>query len=165
VNKVAPVVVVCTLLALFTSFFVQEAKLLEAPSRGGEAEVTCAGEGCSGLDPYTTGCAASFYTLRSLDDSSGLLRVELEYSVLCGTKWTQAYWLDQVSRPLGANIIRRRGSDGGEEVFHYWSDGGGSWWVNTDQIWSPDNPADACAYAAQVGTGDAYPGVCVFEEW
>ena len=51
------------------------------------AFVRCSGNGCNGDDPYATGCGSSFYVVAEVEVKN--LGVELEYSPLCQTNWTQ----------------------------------------------------------------------------
>ncbi len=148
------------LLALLFVFCSQGTALAAVRGPYRAATVSCSAEACTGLDPYATGCADPFWTAQAQDISNGQLRVELEYSPLCQSFWTQAYWLDGIGRPLGANVVQRVGAK--ETVLSYWSDGG-SWWIDTDQVWAAsDASVFACAYAAQRGI-NAYPGICIQE--
>src|SRR5438105_3130761 len=64
------------------------------------AQVTCSGNGCNGLNPQTTGCAASAYTVLTAVFSNA--SVELRYSRTCQTNWGRV-----ISR-VGANFLSIR---------------------------------------------------------
>src|SRR5450432_1541483 len=75
--------------------------------------VLCSGSGCNHLDPYTTRCAASMYTVTTAYLKTGSLtgRVELEYSTVCQTNWDQIYRGNGVEFLSGC-VIRNPGPDG-----------------------------------------------------
>lgn len=53
----------------------------------------CSGTGCRGLDPSTSGCSASAYTVAGWADVSGTngtVRNELRYSTSCVSNWSRA---------------------------------------------------------------------------
>lgn len=100
----------------------------------------CFGNACNGLDPYTSGCSASFYEVAGVTAEN--LRVELEYSSLCGTNWTQVYRLDHRPGYVSGCVIREAGSDGGTLGLCYFSHS--FWWINTDMVYAPHNLAQAC---------------------
>lgn len=108
------------------------------------ASTTCVGSRCMGTDPYTTRCAASGSVVTFAE--SYPLRIELLYSPVCQTNWTQAYWLDGAARTgWGASIQRFSGPDGRELYELYWTPNA-QWWINTNQYYAPQNKAQSCLY-------------------
>jgi hypothetical protein len=55
--------------------------------------VTCSGNGCNGLDPEQTRCAAGAYTVRVSGGTVSFRTgyVELRYSPTCGTNWARVF--------------------------------------------------------------------------
>ena len=105
---------------------------------------TCSGNGCNYTDPYTSGCAANFWTVQGVWAPDGSTYLELEWSPLCGTNWTQLY----NANPWGAvtwlyaAVNRAAGPDGPAIWTRYYS--ANYSWINSDQLWAPDNLAEAC---------------------
>lgn len=64
------------------------------------AQVTCSGNGCNGLNPQTAGCAASAYTVLTATFSDAF--VQLRYSRTCQTNW------GRVLSRKGANFLSIR---------------------------------------------------------
>jgi len=48
----------------------------------------CSGAGCNGLDPQTTGCGGSAYTVASFNFDNGAVTALLRYSTWCHANWT-----------------------------------------------------------------------------
>lgn len=117
--------------------------------------VTYSGNTCNWRDPYQTGCAQSGSPVAS--NSSGALLVELEWSPICHTNWTQAYWFGSNQPSLVLTIQRLAGQDGGYLFDNYWGNGNSFWW-NTNQFYAPHNKAIACVYYATQSAQD--PGLC-----
>lgn len=140
-------------LVLGTLFFLAPARAAFAASGTPHeaAVVTCSKNGCNNLDPYQTGCASGGYK-RVAAVSDLWVRVELEYSFTCGTNWTQVYRLDGHVGYAAGCVARQPGPDGGPLSTCYHSNQYA--WINTNQVWAPDNVAQAC------GNGGIGMGVC-----
>jgi hypothetical protein len=111
--------------------------------------VTCSKSGCNNTDPYATGCASN------TDPSSkkyithvvaGDAFVWLVYSPACGTNWTEldTTYDDHVEYFYG-QINRASGPDGGTLSYSYSSSS--YTWLNTNQVYAPNNQAQACGAA------------------
>lgn len=109
---------------------------------------TCSGNGCNGLDPYSTGCAASMYTV-AVASVGNIGRVELEYSAICQTNWGQIY--GNGVEYLAGCVVRKAGSDGPVASKCYSSTRYS--WINTNMLWSPHNLDDASGCLVEICRG------------
>jgi Protein of unknown function (DUF2690) len=109
---------------------------------------TCSGNGCNGLDPYSTGCAASMYTIVVASVGS-IGHVELEYSTICQTNWDQIY--GNGVEYLAGCVVRKAGPDGPVASKCYSSTQYS--WINTNMLWSPHNLDDASGCLMEICRG------------
>lgn len=116
------------------------------------AAVLCSGTGCNHRDPYSTGCAASMYTVATAYLNAGAItgRVELEYSSVCQTNWDQMYSGNGVEFLAGC-VARKAGPDGPADGDCYSSTQHS--WIDTDMLWSPHNVDDAGACFVELCRG------------
>lgn len=112
----------------------------------------CSGSGCNHRDPYSTGCAASMFTVATAYVNAGSVtgRVELEYSRVCQTNWDQMYSGNGVEYLAGC-VARKAGPDGPADGDCYSSTQYS--WINTNMLWSPHNVDDASACFVEVCRG------------
>lgn len=85
--------------------------LVPAPSA---ITATCYGTGCDGQYPAETGCYESAYPIRR--DSNDRVQIELWFSTVCQTKWSQVYYNDGgadllVTGLVGIDFTRSAQSD------------------------------------------------------
>ena len=117
--------------------------------------VTCSGNGCNNTDPFATGCADTNLDidefLTHTTDENGVW-VELWYSKVCHTNFTIIYADYSDAAYYYGQINRDTGSDGGALSYSYSSSQHS--WINTNQVYSPHNAAQAC------GAGSNAPVVC-----
>jgi Protein of unknown function (DUF2690) len=105
-----------------------------ASAHAANAQVTCSGNGCNGLDPEKTGCAADAFTVQTAVFSDSY--VQLRYSPTCGTNWGRVY-----SRVGPANlIIRSQRIDG----LSYTFSGGKFNYAWSAMVYAPNVQARAC---------------------
>lgn len=102
--------------------------------------VTCSGNGCNGLDPVSTGCAADAYTVRVTGGTVTFRtgHVELRYSARCGTNW------GRVTSTIGSaqlTISIRRNDD----LFYFAVGSGTILW--SPMVYAPNVTAKACGSA------------------
>ncbi len=109
---------------------------------------TCSGNGCNGLDPYSTGCAASLYTV-AVASVGNIGSVELEYSATCQTNWEQIY--GNGVEYLAGCVVRKAGPDGPVASACYSSTRYS--WINTNMLWSPHNLDDASGCLVEICRG------------
>jgi Protein of unknown function (DUF2690) len=97
-------------------------------------QVTCSGDGCDGLNPVVTGCAADAYTVQTAVFSNS--NVELRYSPTCGTNW------GRVTSKVGAAnlVIRIQRIDG----LTYTFSGGNFNFAYSAMVYAPQLAARAC---------------------
>jgi hypothetical protein len=99
-----PILAACIFLPLLLSVTAVPAS---AATRPAVAAVTCSGNGCDGLSPGTTGCAATAITAKSVNLYRGselLGIVQLRYSTACRTVWGRI--VNYVST-VGAALVHR----------------------------------------------------------
>lgn len=98
------------------------------------AQVACSGEGCDGLDPAVTGCAADAYTVQTAVFSNSY--VELRYSPTCKTNW------GRVTSKVGPTFleIRIQRVDG----LTYTFSGGNYNYAYSAMVYAPQLAARAC---------------------
>ena len=98
------------------------------------SQVTCSTEGCDGLNPVTTGCAADAYTVQTAVFSDSY--VELRYSPTCGTNW------GRVTSKVGPTtlVIRIQRIDG----LTYTFSGGNFNYAWSAMVYAPQAKARAC---------------------
>lgn len=113
-----------------------------------QAQVLCHGKGCNHLDPYAMGCGASMYPVADAA-IKGIGLVELEYSPVCQTNWTQVsgYAVEY----LTGCVVRKAGPDGPSDFDCYLSTHYS--WINTNMLWSPHNLDDASGCLVQICRG------------
>ena len=96
--------------------------------------VTCSGDGCDGLNPETTGCAAGAYTVQTAVFSNSY--VELRYSPTCKTNW------GRVTSKVGPSflVVRIQRIDG----LTYTFSGGNFNFAYSAMVYAPQAAARAC---------------------
>lgn len=77
--------------------------------------VSCSGNGCTGLDPIQTGCSASASTILSTgifsDSGNQIGTVNLRFSSVCQTNWAQV--VSSIGTvPMETAVLRASGADG-----------------------------------------------------
>jgi hypothetical protein len=113
--------------------------------------VTCSGNGCNGLDPEQTGCAADAYTVKVSGGTVSFRTgyVELRYSPTCGTNWARV--ISTVGNvQLTASI--RRTNDG---LFYFAVGSGTRLW--SPMVYAPNVKAKGCGSA--INYGDCTEGI------
>ena len=97
-------------------------------------QVTCSGDGCDGLNPVSTGCAADAYTVQTAVFSNSY--VELRYSPTCKTNW------GRVTSKVGPTLleIRIQRIDG----LTYTFSGGNFNFAYSAMVYAPQLAARAC---------------------
>ncbi|HEU5227089.1 MAG TPA: DUF2690 domain-containing protein [Ktedonobacteraceae bacterium] len=121
--------------------------------------VTCSGNGCTGLDPIQTGCAASVKTVLSKGIFNGSQRVgtiNLRFSTVCQTNWAQV--VSSIgSVPMEANVQRAAGTDGPFESLCQPNNCSLNTFTSTaaftNMVWAPDVPAQASGVINQGNVG------------
>jgi Protein of unknown function (DUF2690) len=114
--------------------------------RNSRFQVTCSGNGCSGLNPQTAGCAAGAYTVLTASFSNAF--VELRYSPTCKTNWGRV-----ISR-RGATFlsIRIQRIDG----LTYTFSGGNFNYAWSAMVYAPVMKARACGGVQVINGCTAY---------
>lgn len=97
-------------------------------------QVTCSADGCDGLDPVMTGCAADAYTVQTAVFSNSY--VELRYSPTCKTNW------GRVTSRVGPTFLETRIQrvDG----LTYTFSGGNFNFAYSAMVYAPQLAARAC---------------------
>jgi len=126
--------------------------------------VTCSGNGCTGLDPSATGCSASASTLLSkgIFNGSGqqIGTINLRFSSVCQTNWAQL--LSSIGTvQMNTHVERASGADGPfvEECEPTPCKNTlplntvGATGVFTDMVWARDVPAEAAGVIV-IGSSD-----------
>jgi hypothetical protein len=123
----------------------------QTPTKHLLPHVTCSGNGCNGLDPEQTGCAAGAYTVNvpggTVSFRTGY--VQLRYSPTCGTNWARVISTSG-SVQLTASI--RRTTDG---LFYFAVGSGTLLW--SPMVYAPNVKAKGCGSA--INYGDCTEGI------
>jgi Protein of unknown function (DUF2690) len=103
--------------------------------------VTCSGNGCNGLDPEQTGCAADAYTVKVSGGTVSFRTgsVELRYSPRCGTNWAR---VSSIVGNARLTISIRRTTDG---LFYFTVGSGTRLW--SPMVYAPNVKAKGCGSA------------------
>ncbi len=103
--------------------------------------VTCSGNGCNGLDPEQTGCAADAYTVKVSGGTVSFRTgsVELRYSPSCGTNWARVFSTVGNAR---LTVSIRRTNDG---LFYFTVGSGTRLW--SPMVYAPKVKAKGCGSA------------------
>lgn len=109
------------------------------------ASVTCSGNGCNGLDPEKTGCAADAYTLKVSGGTESFRTgsVELRYSPRCGTNWARVF---SAIGSTQLTVSIRRTNDG---LFYFAVGSGTRLW--SPMVYAPNVKAKGCGSASNYG--------------
>jgi hypothetical protein len=112
---------------------VQAGAVTAAPAK---LSAACWGDGCAGLDPQSSGCSATGYTVESFRAYWGDL-VELRHSYDCGAYWTRVS-SSRDNRPF--RTATQSGRDNGTVIYervvegNCWPNGTG---IPCDAVWTP----------------------------
>lgn len=113
---------------------------------------SCSQSGCNNTDPYSTRCSDAFKAVSQKDvyDIYGIKTGTIyeEYSTICDTNWAEFHSTATSPSPsvtLYARIERFSGPDGSDIQYSYSSTA--CTWINTNQVYSPNNQAQACGHA------------------
>lgn len=151
-RRIIPIILSCI---LFGAMFVTFHGTASASSHMPNLTPTCSGNGCNNTDPFATHCtdlnldgayAVTNINIITPNVSGG---VYLMYSTICKTNFTIVSTSPAVTTYMYAQINRASGPDGGSLSYNYSSSQ--FTWINTNQVYSPNNQAQACG--AFTGSG------------
>lgn len=115
-------------------------------TRPGSPHITCSLEGCDGLDPEKTGCAADAFTVQTA--VFGNSYVELRFSPTCGTNWGRV----KSRIGLASLTIRTQRIDGLTYTFA----GGNYYYAWSAMVFAPLAQARACGGVNGISGCTAY---------